>query len=207
MTGSHPCPRSPSLNLRASEERSAQPFPELARIRGAVRSEALWDGAVAQQQVIGAVRSEALWDGAVAQQQGSPDQILGVAGSDRPGERPTARIAQRLDLGGPSAARAADGWADGPPCAPAAERWTLTGGGARAPKARTPLDPVKAWNPRAHTPWRLKRLKRLSIVVSGPSAEGQSRQRAPARSRWMMPPITRRSSTRGPPRRPRASTG
>jgi len=44
-----------------------------------------------------------------------------------------------------------------------------------------PVDPLSASNISNHTPCRLHRLKRLQIVVQGPYAEGQSRQRAPER--------------------------
>jgi hypothetical protein len=47
----------------------------------------------------------------------------------------------------------------------------------------------------------------LYIVVGGPYACGQSRQRHPVFKTWKMPLITRRSSTRGLPGLPRGRCG
>ena len=48
-----------------------------------------------------------------------------VAGGDQERQRPPQIVCQRVDFGRAPAARAADRVMEGPPFAPAAERWTL----------------------------------------------------------------------------------
>lgn len=60
------------------------------------------------------------------QQIKGPVQIMGVARRQREGDRPAFGICQSVDLGRAPAARAADGLAEGPPFAPAADRCALT---------------------------------------------------------------------------------
>jgi hypothetical protein len=112
-------------------------------------------------------------------------------------------VAERVDLGGAPAARAADrlvaGIAFTPFFAPAAERCAFTaelsiivtrGGSAQA---------TRAAKMRCQSPRWLQRFQRLKTVVYGPDSGGKARHRQPSRNRWMMPLITRRSSTRRGP--------
>ncbi len=48
-----------------------------------------------------------------------------VAGGQKKGDRPPRRVGEGVDLRRAPTARAADGVAEGPPFAPAAERWAL----------------------------------------------------------------------------------
>lgn len=91
---------------------------------------------------------------------------------------------------------------EGPPFAPAAERWTLMLVESIETDPHAPLCPLSASNTANHTPCRLQRWKRLWIVVYDPYSDGQSRQRAPLLSMCTIPEITRRSSTRCAPLRP-----
>lgn len=52
-------------------------------------------------------------------------KVVDVAGGNQQGMRAADLIGQRMDFGRLSAARAADGVVEGPPFAPAAERWAL----------------------------------------------------------------------------------
>jgi hypothetical protein len=53
------------------------------------------------------------------------DEVVDVAGRDQQNMWSTDIIGQRVDFRGLSAARATDGVVEGPPFAPAAERWAL----------------------------------------------------------------------------------
>lgn len=61
-----------------------------------------------------------------ADQVASADQIIGVTRGNQEGQRTADIVNQRVDFGGLPAARAADCIVEGPPFAPAAERWALT---------------------------------------------------------------------------------
>ena len=54
------------------------------------------------------------------------DQIVGVARGDQQGQRSADLVGQRMDFARLPATRTADGVGEGPPFAPAAERWALT---------------------------------------------------------------------------------
>ena len=136
-------------------------------------------------------------------QRGGGGDVSDVAAGQQDRVRAALVIAERVDLGGAPAARAADrlvaGVAFTPLFAPAAERCAFTaelsiivtcGGSAQA---------TRATKMRCHSPRWLQRFHRLKIVVYGPYSGGKARQRPPSRSRWMMPLITRRSSTRRGP--------
>ena len=75
--------------------------------------------------VVGAVGEET---GRVrtAEQTAGTDQVVGVAGREQQGSWTALVVGQRVDFGRSPAARAADGVGEGPPFAPAAERWALT---------------------------------------------------------------------------------
>jgi hypothetical protein len=53
------------------------------------------------------------------------DEVVDIAGRDQQDMRAADLIGQRVDFRRLSAARAADGVVEGPPFAPAAERWAL----------------------------------------------------------------------------------
>ncbi len=61
-----------------------------------------------------------------ADQTACTDQVMGVARSNQEGKRTADIVCQCVDFGGLPAARAADCIVEGPPFAPAAERWALT---------------------------------------------------------------------------------
>lgn len=136
-------------------------------------------------------------------QRGGGGDIGDVAASQQDRVRAALLVAERMDLGGTSAARAADclvaGVAVAPFFAPAAERCAFTaelsiivtlGGSAQATRALKMLCQSPRW---------LQRFHRLKTVVYGPYSSGNARHRQPSRSRWMIPLITRRSSTRRGP--------
>src|SRR5580698_9415565 len=75
--------------------------------------------------VIGSVGQQAARMLNHADQGSRADKIVGVAGRDHEGERPAYVVGQRVDFGRLAAARAANGVVEGPPFAPAAERWAL----------------------------------------------------------------------------------
>ena len=136
-------------------------------------------------------------------QRGGGGDVGDIAAGQQDGMRAALGVAERVDLGGAPTARAADrlvaGVAFTPLFAPAAERCAFTaelsiivtcGGSAQA---------TRIAKMRCHSPRWLQRFQRLKTVVYGPYSGGKARQRQPSRSRWMMPLITRRSSTRRGP--------
>ena len=52
--------------------------------------------------------------------------VVGVAGAEQQHPRPAPVVDQTVDFGGPPASGAAYALEEGPPLAPAAERWALT---------------------------------------------------------------------------------
>src|SRR3954451_16645542 len=133
-------------------------------------------------------------------QQRRCDRDIGnVAAGQLERERPARFVDQNMDLGGASAARAADGLVPLPPFAPLAARCARTavlsiiitlGGSA-------PL--TSALKIPCHRPRLLHRLYRLNTVVYGPYSAGKARQRQPSRRRCRMPLMIRRSSCRTGP--------
>lgn len=136
-------------------------------------------------------------------QRGGGGDVGDVAAGQQDRVRSALLVAERVDLGGAPAARAADrlmaGIAFTPFFAPAAERCAFTaelsiivtrGGSAQATRAAK----ICCQSPR----W-LQRFQRLKTVVYGPYSGGRARQRQPSRKRWTMPLITRRSFTRRGP--------
>ena len=72
--------------------------------------------------VVGSVSQQAPWTSNHTDQNAGADQIVGVARRNQEGKRAANIVGQRMDLGGLTAARAADRVIEGPPFAPAAER-------------------------------------------------------------------------------------
>ncbi len=133
-------------------------------------------------------------------QQKRCDRDVGDVAAGQPErERPARLVDQDMDLGGASAARAADGLAPFPPFAPLAARCartavlsiiiTLGGSAQLASAVKIPC----------HRPRLLHRLYRLNTVVYGPYSAGKARQRQPSRRRCRMPLMIRRSSCRTGP--------
>ena len=72
--------------------------------------------------VIGAVGQAEIGGRQRAEQGGGRAQIAELAGGDQEGDRPSLPVDDGVDLGGASAARAADGLGESPPFPPAAQR-------------------------------------------------------------------------------------
>ncbi len=94
--------------------------------------------------VIGPVGENSLGPMAHCEQATRSDEVVDVAGRDQQDVRAANIIGQRVDFGGLSAARAADGVVKGPPFAPAAERWTLMYVESTEADPYIPVDPVNA---------------------------------------------------------------
>ena len=90
-------------------------------------------------------------------QGGRHGHVAGVAGRDQEHAWSPGGVGQPVELAGPPAARGADGLREGPPFAPAAERWTLMLVESIATEPQAPLWPVSASNTANQTPWRLQR--------------------------------------------------
>ena len=81
------------------------------------------------------------------------DDVVGVAGAEQQDARPALIVHQAMDLGRPAAARAAYALDEGPPFAPAAERWALMEVLSMATSpVQIPVWPVSAWKIPLHTP-------------------------------------------------------
>ena len=91
----------------------------------------------------------------------SDADVVDVSGAEQENARLAAIIDQAVDFGRPAATRAAYRLGEGPPFAPAAERWALTWVASIAAPSKMPLCPVRASNICSHRPCRLQRLKRL----------------------------------------------
>ena len=94
--------------------------------------------------VIGAVGENSLGPMAHCEQATRSDEVVDVAGCDQQYVRAADIIGQRMDFGRLSAARAADGVVEGPPFAPAAERWALVYVESTEADPYIPVDPVNA---------------------------------------------------------------
>lgn len=73
-------------------------------------------------------------------------EVVPIAGGQHQSERPPGRVGQRVELAGAPSTRASDSIGEGPPFAPAAERWTLMwvlSTEAVTPPI-TPVEPVSA---------------------------------------------------------------
>jgi hypothetical protein len=75
--------------------------------------------------VVGSIGQQTAWVADHANQTARTDQIVGVARGNQEGKRTADIVGQRVNFGGLPAARAADCIVEGPPFAPAAERWAL----------------------------------------------------------------------------------
>lgn len=75
--------------------------------------------------VVGAIGQQGFGQMAGSQQTASAFEVVDVAGSDQQRPRAAAVVGQGVDFRGLPAARTADGVVEGPPFAPAAERWAL----------------------------------------------------------------------------------
>ena len=78
--------------------------------------------------------------------------VVDVSGAEQEDTRAAEVVDQAVDLGRPTSARAAYGLGEGPPFAPAAERWALTWVASIAAPSKMPLWPVNASNIRSHRP-------------------------------------------------------
>src|SRR4051794_10024753 len=87
--------------------------------------------------------------------------VIDVAGREQKDTRPAFGVGQGMDFRRASAARATDGFPEGPPFPPAAERWALIWELSMATLPMMPVAPVKASNISNQRPCRLQRLKRL----------------------------------------------
>lgn len=87
--------------------------------------------------------------------------VRGVAGCQKDEPRTALLVGRRVEFAGTSAPGRANRLTEGPPFAPAAERWALTCVASMAKEPKTGLRPVRASNIPNQMPWRLQRLKRL----------------------------------------------
>lgn len=87
--------------------------------------------------------------------------VVDVAGREQQDTRPAVAVGRRVDFRGAAAARATDGFAEGPPFPPAAERCALMWELSMAALAMMPVEPVKASNISNRIPCLPQRLKRL----------------------------------------------
>lgn len=93
--------------------------------------------------IIGAVGEQLVAGAAYGEQRLGAGQVVGIAGREDEGDRPTGVVAQRVDFGRASTARGANGVITSPPFAPAAERWALMWVESTDP-VNTPVEPVRA---------------------------------------------------------------
>src|SRR5690606_10289990 len=91
----------------------------------------------------------------------SKRNIVDVAGRKQKHAGPPPGVGQCMDFRRAPAARATDGFPEGPPFPPAAERCALMWELSMATVPMIPVDPVKASNISNQMPCRLQRLKRL----------------------------------------------
>lgn len=75
--------------------------------------------------VVGSVGDDTLWSMPHSEQTAGSVEVVDVSSRDQQGIWTPDLIGQRVDFGRLPAARAADGIVEGPPFAPAAERWAL----------------------------------------------------------------------------------
>ena len=75
--------------------------------------------------IVGPVADEPPWRAYEGQELRRGGDVGDIAGGQQEGDRPSRRIGQGVDLRRAPAARAADGVAESPPFAPAAERCAL----------------------------------------------------------------------------------
>ncbi len=94
--------------------------------------------------IVGTVGNQLVGYGDATQESSGANEVVGIAGRDREGERTPILIGQRVNLGRPSAARSPDRVDEVPPFAPAAERCALTWVESIAADEMTPLEPVRA---------------------------------------------------------------
>ena len=94
--------------------------------------------------IIGSIGEKALRTGDRIKELVSRDEVVSIAGRDLEGDGSTAIIRQGMDFGRAPPARAADGAPEGPPFAPAAERFALTWLESMAIVPTLPVEPVSA---------------------------------------------------------------
>lgn len=94
--------------------------------------------------IVGSISDEARRTGHDGEQGTSAVEVMGVAGRELKSDRPTEIVAQRVDFGRATAARTANGVAEGPPFAPAAERCALMCVESTATVPIMPVEPVNA---------------------------------------------------------------
>jgi hypothetical protein len=94
--------------------------------------------------IIGRIGEQPPWGRHRGQEAVRHGKIIGVAGRELESDRPAVIVGQRMDFGRASPARAADGIAEGPPFAPAAERWAFTWVESMAIVPMLPVEPVNA---------------------------------------------------------------
>ena len=75
--------------------------------------------------VVGPIRDQAPDGQALLEQAGGHGDVVDVARTELQDARAALGVGQRVELGRPAAARAADRLREGPPFAPPAERWAL----------------------------------------------------------------------------------
>ena len=94
--------------------------------------------------VIGPVSENSLGAMAHGKQATGSGEVVDVAGRDQQDMGATDIIGQRVYFGRLPAARATDGVVEGPPFAPAAERWALMYVESTEADPYIPVEPVKA---------------------------------------------------------------
>jgi hypothetical protein len=94
--------------------------------------------------IVGTVCNETQRAGYHRQQSASTVEVVGIAWSELESEGPAAFVGQGVDFRRPAAPRAPDGVAEGPPFAPAAERWALMWVESTATVPTMPVAPVSA---------------------------------------------------------------
>jgi hypothetical protein len=164
---------------------------------------ALSEEAAQMVGVVAFVADQFAWRCDSRDQDGSSGNVGDVAAGQEDRMRAALILAERVDLGGAPAARAADrlmaGVAVTPFFAPAAERCAFTAELSIIVTRGGSAQETSAAKMRCQSPRWLQRFQRLKTVVYGPYSGGKTRHRQPSRSRWMMPLITRRSFTRRGP--------
>jgi hypothetical protein len=94
--------------------------------------------------VISAIGQQATRQASGGQELRGACEIVAVSGGDQERQGTPQIICQRVDFGRAPAARAADRVAEGPPFAPAAERWTLMCVESIDIVPTMPVEPVRA---------------------------------------------------------------
>ena len=93
--------------------------------------------------IVGPIGDQGLGCGNASQQSLGACEVMDLPGGDGEGPRAAVFVGYGVNLGRPSAARSSDGIVEGPPFAPAAERWALMCVESTEAAPPMPLEPLR----------------------------------------------------------------